>query len=199
MTKKIGTLIIVVGLMCLAAASVFFFHNQSESNKAGESANAVLTVLTAQIEEEKKAVSNENNSDEELNDTMPTVNIDGYDYIGFVEIPKIGIKLPVMSDWDYDRLKIAPCRNFGSVNTNDLVIAGHNYTVHFGKLDNLTEGDAVIFIDVKGKVYSYAVQKLDTVSAEDVDAVQNSGYDLVLYTCTLSGKERTSVFCNRTD
>ncbi len=199
MTKKIGTLIIVVGLMCLAAASVFFFHNQSESKKAGESANAVLTVLTAQIEEEKKAVYNENNSDEELNDTMPTVNIDGYDYIGFVEIPKIGIKLPVMSDWDYDRLKIAPCRNFGSVNTNDLVIAGHNYTVHFGKLDNLTEGDAVIFTDVNGKVYSYAVQKLDTVSAEDVDAVQNSGYDLVLYTCTLSGKERTSVFCNRTD
>ncbi len=199
MTKKIGTLIIVVGLMCLAAASVFFFHNQSESKKAGESANAVLTVLTAQIEEEKKAVYNENNSDEELNDTMPTVNIDGYDYIGFVEIPKIGIKLPVMSDWDYDRLKIAPCRNFGSVNNNDLVIAGHNYTVHFGKLDNLTEGDAVIFTDVKGKVYSYAVQKLDTVSAENVDAVQNSGYDLVLYTCTLSGKERTSVFCNRTD
>lgn len=199
MTKKIGTLIIVVGLMCLAAASVFFFHNQSESKKAGESANAVLTVLTAQIEEEKKAVSNENNSDEELNYIMPTVNIDGYDYIGYVEIPKIGIKLPVMSDWDYDRLKIAPCRNFGSVNTNDLVIAGHNYTVHFGKLDNLTEGDAVIFTDVNGKVYSYAVQKLDTVSAEDVDAVQNSGYDLVLYTCTLSGKERTSVFCNRTD
>lgn len=199
MTKKIGTLIIVVGLMCLAAASVFFFRNQNESKKAGESANAVLAVLTAQIEEEKKAVSDENNSDEELNDAMPTVNIDGYDYIGFVEIPKIGIKLPVMSDWDYDRLKIAPCRNFGSVNTNDLVIAGHNYTVHFGKLDNLTEGDTVIFTDVKGKAYSYAVQKLDTVSAEDVDAVQNSGYDLVLYTCTLSGKERTSVFCNRTD
>ncbi len=199
MTKKIGTLIIVVGLMCLAAASVFFFRNQNESKKAGENADAVLTVLTAQIEEEKKAVSNENNSDEELNDTMPTVNIDGYDYIGYVEIPKIGIKLPVMSDWDYDRLKIAPCRNFGSVNNNDLVIAGHNYTVHFGKLDNLTEGDAVVFTDVNGKVYSYAVQKLDTVSAENVDAVQNSGYDLVLYTCTLSGKERTSVFCNRTD
>ncbi len=199
MTKKIGTLIIVVGLMCLAAALVFFFHNQSESNKASESADAVLTVLTAQIEEEKLDVSDENNSDEELNDTMPTFNIDGYDYIGYLEIPKIGIKLPVMSDWDYDRLKIAPCRNFGSVNNNDLVIAGHNYTVHFGKLDNLTEGDAVVFTDVNGKVYSYAVQKLDTVSAEDVDAVQNSGYDLVLYTCTLSGKERTSVFCNRTD
>ncbi len=199
MTKKIGTLIIVVGLMCLAAASVFFFRNQNESKKAGENADAVLTVLTAQIEEDKLDVSEENNSDEELNDTMPTVNIDGYDYIGYVEIPKIGIKLPVMSDWDYDRLKIAPCRNFGSVNNNDLVIAGHNYTVHFGKLDNLTEGDAVVFTDVNGKVYSYAVQKLDTVSAENVDAVQNSGYDLVLYTCTLSGKERTSVFCNRTD
>ncbi len=128
---------------------------------------------------------------------MPTVTIDCYDYIGYIEIPKIDIKLPVMADWDYERLKIAPCRNFGSILTDDLVIAGHNYTSHFGRLDNLTIGDSVIFIDAVGEINSYAVEKLDTVAGENVEAVQNSGYDLVLYTCTLSGKERTAIYCNR--
>ncbi len=198
MAKKTGTIIIVVGLICLISAFGFYLHNQNESKSAGDSAQKVLTQLDEVIEE-NKTVSNESeaSSEEDTSDEMPTVTIDGYDYIGYIEISKISIKLPVMADWDYDRLKIAPCRNFGSVLSDDLVIAGHNYTTRFGKLDNLTSGDSVVFTDAVGAVYSYTVEKLDTVAADNVDAVQNSGYDLVLYTCTLSGKERTAVYCNR--
>lgn len=199
MAKKTGTIIIVVGLICLISAFGFYLHNQNESKSAGESAQEVLEKLDAVIEENEaniKASSEEDNSEDVLAE-MPTVTIDGYDYIGYVEIPKIGIKLPVMADWDYDRLKIAPCRNFGSVLSDDLVIAGHNYTAHFGKLDNLISGDSVIFTDALGAVYSYTVEKLDTVAGDNVDAVQDSGYDLVLYTCTLSGTERTAVYGNR--
>ena len=32
---------------------------------------------------------------------------------------------------------------------------------------------------------------------DDVDAVQNSGYPLVLYSCTYSGKTRLTVFCKK--
>ncbi len=198
MAKKTGTIIIAVGLICLISAFGFYLHNQNESKTAGESAGKVLEELDEAVEEyknESKAISEENS--EENSAEMPTVTIDGYDYIGYIEIPKISIRLPVMSEWDYDRLKIAPCRNFGSVFSDDLVIAGHNYTAHFGKLDNLTSGDSVVFADALGLVYSYTVQKLDTVAPKNVDAVQNSGYDLVLYTCTLSGTERTAVYCNR--
>lgn len=199
MAKKTGTIIIAVGLICLISAFGFYLHNQNESKTAGESARKVLEELDEAVEEKKsesKALSEEENSYDNSME-MPTVTIDGYDYIGYVEIPKISIRLPVMSEWDYDRLEIAPCRNFGSVLSDDLVIASHNYTAHFGKLDNLTSGDSVVFTDVLGLVYSYTVQKLDTVAPENVDAVQNSGYDLVLYTCTLSGTERTAVYCNR--
>ncbi len=198
MAKKTGTIIIAVGLFCLISAFGFYLHNQNESKTAGESAEKVLEELDEVVEVKKSEsiVVSEDNS-ESQSDEMPTVTIDGYDYIGYIEIPKISIRLPVMSEWDYDRLKIAPCRNFGSVFSDDLVIAGHNYTAHFGKLDNLTSGDSVVFTDALGLVYSYTVQKLDTVAPENVDAVQNSGYDLVLYTCTLSGTERTAVYCNR--
>ncbi len=195
MTKKIGTVIIVIGVVFLITAFGFYLHNQNESKSAGENSAEVLGELSEVIEEKKS--ESKSSSEENKTEEMPTVTINEYDYIGYIEIPKIDIKLPVMADWDYERLKIAPCRNFGSILTDDLVIAGHNYTSHFGRLDNLTIGDSVIFIDAVGEINSYAVEKLDTVAGENVEAVQNSGYDLVLYTCTLSGKERTSVYCNR--
>ena len=105
--------------------------------------------------------------------------------------------LPIMADWDYDRLKIAPYRQFGSVETDDLVIAGHNYKTHFGYLDQLQVGDAVNFTDVNGKVTVYHVELTSILQPDDVDAVQNSGYPLVLYSCTYSGKTRLTVFCKK--
>ena len=99
--------------------------------------------------------------------------------------------------WDYDRLKIAPCRQFGSSRTDDLVIAAHNYDTHFGKLRELSEGETVLFTDMEGIVSTYCVEKLETLSPDAVDTVLNSGYDLVLYTCTKGGRTRVIVFCDR--
>ena len=103
-----------------------------------------------------------------------------------------------MSDWDYKRLKIAPCRQFGSSRTDDLVIAAHNYKTHFGLLGELSPGDPVAFTDMDGIVNHYSVAGTQVLQPTEVDAVQNSGYDLVLYTCTIGGRSRVVVFCNRT-
>ena len=102
-----------------------------------------------------------------------------------------------MAQWDYDRLKIAPCRQFGSSRTDDLVIAAHNYQNHFGRLKELSRGDTVVFTDMESIVNAYSVEKVETLAPTEIDAVQKSGYDLVLYTCTIGGKTRVAVFCNR--
>ena len=109
----------------------------------------------------------------------------------------VGIDLPVMSEWSYPRLKIAPCRQFGSSRTDDLVIAAHNYESHFGKLTSLTEGDSVTFTDMDGIVNEYVVNKVEVLDPHSVEEVEHSGYALVLYTCTYGGKTRVTVFCDR--
>ena len=73
-------------------------------------------------------------------DSDPVVYLDGYDYIGYIEIPAIKLKLPVMATWDYERLNLAPCRQFGSAKDRNLVIAAHNFDTHFGKLGTLIDG-----------------------------------------------------------
>ena len=42
-----------------------------------------------------------------------------------------------------------------------------------------------------------AMELTSILQPDDVDAVQNSGYPLVLYSCTYGGKTRLTVFCKK--
>lgn len=199
MTKKTGIAIIALGAVLILSALLLLLYNRYENVRAGQEAESLLENVEAAIDGEKADLST---TDGQPNATplapqMPVVMLDGYEYIGYVEIPALELKLPVMSEWDDNRLKLAPCRQFGSSRTDDLVIAAHNYENHFGRLKELSEGDTVIFTDMEGIVNTYLVKKIDVLKPDAVDAVQNSGYALVLYTCTKGGKTRVTVFCDR--
>ena len=200
MRKSPGILCIVIGSVLLLAALGLYGYNRYEDAQAGAEAQVVVQDLEQKLEQTvSRAESTETSSDSEemLSPELPVVMLDGYDYIGVISIPAIDIKLPVMSDWSYPKLKISPCREFGSSRTDDLVIAAHNYESHFGKLGSVSVGDNVIFTDMDGVENHYIVQKTDILQPTDVDAVEHSGYDLVLYTCTYGGKTRITVFCDR--
>ncbi len=200
MRKSPGILCIVIGGVLLLAALGLYGYNRYEDAQAGAEAQVVVQDLEQKLEQTvSKAASTETSADSEemLSPELPVVMLDGYDYIGVISIPAIDIKLPVMSNWSYPKLKISPCREFGSSRTDDLVIAAHNYESHFGKLGSVSVGDNVIFTDMDGVENHYIVQKTDILQPTDVDAVEHSGYDLVLYTCTYGGKTRITVFCDR--
>lgn len=128
---------------------------------------------------------------------MAEVEMDGYAYIGYISMPSLDLELPIMSEWDYKRLKVAPCRYTGSVNGDDLVLLAHNYTKHFGKIRRLTAGDIVSFTDVDGVTTHYEVISLVTLQPTDVEKVTASGYDLTLFTCTYGGSTRVTVYCDK--
>ena len=188
-----GLVCIVLGVVLLLAAGGLYAYNRYEDVHAGAEAQTVVADLQQKVETpEPEAESGP------LDPELPVVEIDGNEYVGEISIPAIGIDLPVMSEWSYPRLKIAPCRQFGSSRRDDLVIAAHNFESHFGRLKEMSLGNTVTFTDMAGIVNTYRAEMIETLSPKDVDAVQNSGYDLVLYTCTRDGQERVAVFCNRT-
>ena len=192
MRKNLGRVLVVLGLLLVLIAGGLYAHNQWEDQQAGAEAKQVAQAL-----EHKLAERNDTDSSELLSPELPAVELDGDEYVGTIAIPTISIDLPVMKDWSYPKLKIAPCRQFGSSRTNDLVIAAHNYESHFGKIGTLVAGDKVIFTDMDGIENDYVVDKVEVLAPTEVDAVEHSGYDLVLYTCTYGGKTRIVVFCNR--
>lgn len=192
---SLGTVCIVLGALLMLAAGGLYAYNRYEDAHAGAEAQTVVQDLEDKVVEKTEHAAE--SAPEEMTAELPSVFVDGYDYVGVLTIPTLDLRLPVMQDWSYPKLKIAPCRQYGSSRTNDLVIAAHNYETHFGKIGTLAVGDEVRFTDMDGIDNYYAVQKVEVHDPTDVDAVKNSGYDLVLYTCTYGGKTRIVVFCDR--
>lgn len=176
----------MLGAALIASALFLFFYNQNEDENAGQQAAIMLQEVQEIIPEESAEPAK-----------LTVAEVSGYEYIGYISIPKLELELPVMSEWDYDRLKLAPCRHFGSPETDDLVIAAHNYKNHFGRLGKLSAGDEILFTDMEGGVNTYVVREIKRVEPTDVEAVQDSEYALVLYTCAFSGEERIVVGCER--
>ena len=128
---------------------------------------------------------------------MKTININGDEFIGTIKIPSINLELPVMSEYTYSKLKKAPCRYYGNLFTNDLIICAHAYETFFANLVNLKQNDLIIFTDVDGNNYVYEVLEIEVLKSTDVDKMINSDFDLTLYTCTYDNTGRVTVRCNR--
>ena len=187
MPKKSGVILISLGAVLILAALLLFLHNRSEDRRAGQEAESLLEDVRSTM-----AANADPEPQEELAEEIT------YDYAGVITIPDLSLELPVIDQWSYARLKVAPCRQSGAAADGDLVIAAHNYKSHFGYLDRLEPGASVIFTDMEGTVYRYAVEEirqLEPEDVEDVSSVFSSEYPLVLYTCTPGGKARVAVFC----
>lgn len=188
MRTKLGNLFILLGTALVLAALSLLLWNRWEDFQAGKDAGTAL----AQVAEQTGDGTADPYSTE-----MTEVLIDGYYYIGYLSLPTLGLELPVMSDWSYPQLRIAPCRYYGSTKTDNLVIAAHNYTRHFGNLQGLAVGDAVYFTDMDGVITTYQVAEVGILQPTDVEEMVGSDYALTLFTCTYGGKTRITVRCDR--
>ncbi len=194
MRKKLGFLFMFTGAVLLIAALSLFAFNQEQSESAGKSSEQILSEIIKAVEEQTAEPAGQNAAE-----TEPELTVDGNGYIGFLSIPSLNLELPVMSNWDYAKLRLAPCRYFGSVKTNDLVICAHNYASHFGMLKNLRPGDSVLFTDVNGVTTAYTVKDVETLLPTQISEMIDSGYALTLYTCTYGGQSRVTVRCDRAE
>lgn len=184
----------IAGAVLVAAAAFLFAFNKWDSRRAETAAEEIVPKLGLPAEE-KADTPDEADTGVKEN----TVTVDDYGYIGVLSVPKLELNLPVMSECDYERLRIAPCLYYGSPQTDDAVIAAHNYTSHFGRLYQLEIGDAVAFTDIAGKEYNYRVGDIETLPPDATEQMIHSDWDLSLYTCTYGGQSRVTVRCERTD
>lgn len=190
MKNRLGKICIAFGIILVLAAALLFVRNIYEAKQAEQSAQEILEKLTEQMEQLSEAP-------DPYGEGMKTAEIDGYEYVGRLTIPAAGIDLPVMAQWDYERLKLAPCRYSGSVNTGDLVIAAHNYSSHFRPLWHIPIGEKVCFTDMDGIRSTYRVEDVETLSPTSVEDMTESGYALTLFTCNYGGSARVTVRCSR--
>ena len=194
MKRKVATAFMTVGIIFILIAAVLLVLNNREAEKARQSSESLVESIRQSVAEYE--LKEDADVTDPFDEEMKVKEIDGYGYIGYLSIPALELDLPVMSEWDYDRLKIAPCRYHGSTKTDNLVIAAHNYSSHFKYIDSLVPGDILIFTDMEAKKHKYKVDAVELLLPTDVDKVKNSNDALILYTCTYSAAERITVRCS---
>ena len=207
--RKLGMALVFVGFFLLCAAGGLLYHNHLESLRAQDASAQVLEALAEQIQlnQTGKAVSptetvsgegtspTERTPPPEEEDLCPTVQIDGVDYIGVISFPTLSLELPVMAQWSPAGLQTAPGRYTGTAAGGDLVIAGHNYDAHFGQLQDLSLNAPVLFTDVNGKVYTYAVLDIEILQPTAIEDMVAGDYPFTLFTCTYGGRTRLTIRC----
>lgn len=196
----------ILGTVLMLGAVLLFRINQQEDISAREFAESVMPELVDQIRENTDGNFSESDTLPELqkpfellteeDKKMTEIEIDGIPYIGYISIPKLGLDLPVISTWNLARLNVAPCRYSGSLLGEDLVIMAHNYVSHFGNLSKLEPDDIITFTDMDGKITRYKVVGMGVLAPTAVEEMTAGNFDLTLFTCTYSGQNRVTIYCD---
>lgn len=190
-----GTVWINAGLLLIAAALFLSVYNEWESHEARDSARQVI----AQLCDELPTEAGEPTTLPDVRREMPVKTINGRDYIGVLSIPSLELELPVISQWDYPALKVAPCRYSGSLYQDNLIICAHNYASHFGKLKELQPGDIVLFTDMDEHVVTFQMVERETLNPMDAEGMEAGDWDLTLFTCTIDGQTRVTIRFERVE
>lgn len=190
--------LIVAGVLGIVAALCLTAYNLYQDDQAAGESALILQELEAIHSEPISAPTTKPDIPDYMENPykeMPVTNVDHVDYIGVLDIPSLDLSLPIISQWNNDLLKLAPCRYQGSVYLGNLILAGHNYKAHFGRLKELEPGDSVYFTDEDSNTFSYKVSEIEKLPGTAIAEMASGDWDLTLFTCTIGGESRITVRC----
>lgn len=133
---------------------------------------------------------------------VETVASDGTSYYteATLNIPRLGIEYPVLSDCSKELLKISLTKYWGPApnEVGNYVILGHNYKngTMFGKLSKIEVGDTMELEDTSGRKITYKVYDRYVIEPTDLSCTSqltDGKKEVTLVTCYNSGKQRLVV------
>lgn len=169
--------------------------NNSEDNQNNDSnQNNNSNVLPQNVENRYTNPENYNNTQKE---GYP-LTYGGYGVLGKIELPKVGLKYPVLETLtDANAIDVSVAMQYG-VGLNQIgntVIMGHNYRngSFFGSNKKLSEGDKVYITDNSGLRVEYTIYKKYLTPEADYSYAQRdtSGKrEITLVTCHTDNRYR---------
>ena len=231
--RRKGILLILSGIVLITGSVFLTICNFWNNDRAGKASEQILRAIDEEIvsinptkpssvppaetfmnsytelfEDDSESPS-ETSLESNDQERMHTITVGNFNYIGTIEIPSLGIRLPVMDSWSEVKLKYSPCLYSGSYQENNMVICGHNYRKHFSPIKQINLGADVYFVTVDIEIYHYTVCNRETVPPTSIQkmivnmstvengsgAVEN--WHLTLFTCNPGGQTRCAVRCLR--
>lgn len=199
LTTTIFIVSVCLGVFLIVAPMILGQINQTRSNGAIQSyqdtANENAEKYEAEFRKAERynlAIAQSIDDDEIISEYRDILNIEN-DIIGYIEIPRIGIRNPIYHGIGETALQHGighlPTTSFpiGGISTH-AALSGHRglpSSKLFTDLDLIREGD-IILIQVATKKLAYSVYKIETVTPDYMEGLEVvPGKDLLtLITCT---------------
>lgn len=210
MLRKIklqNSTLIIIGIIIIASGFVLGFHEYFEERKNKTFSEMNILLYENEIPENKEQDILEEQNNEVVNNTNIEETADNndtnYNYIGFLEIPKINLKagfLDINSKYNNVDKNVTIIRGSTMPNeeNNNLILAAHSGSCsycYFNKLYKLSKGDKA-YISYNGEKQKYEIVNIYEVEKDGTVAIYRdySKKTLTLITCTRNSDTKQTVY-----
>lgn len=126
---------------------------------------------------------------------MPSMEVDGEELIGILEIPTQNTVLPIGAAWDTKSRTSFPRRFSGTVYDGSLIVGGYDQKGQFDCLKKLDVGDAVRVTDMTGAEFTYTVRRIERKESVQAENLTDETSDLTLFVRNAYSMEYIVVRC----
>ena len=181
--------LIIIGSCLLVASIVLLCVWQWNIHTYEQKAREYVKVIKELVPQ-----SQENVPAERRDNAMSTLDIDGIDFVGILEIPQHESILPVGADWGNSSKY--PCRFSGSVYDRTICIGATSQKGQYDFYRDISVGDNVLFTDMEGNRYSYAVTDICYENNADQTTLQQKEASLTLFIKNVYAFEYIIIYCD---
>ena len=182
-------MIIIGALAVIFAAGAFVYIDVTEGQRYDRSVASVDKIMESIPAIEKRVPT------ERGNNMMPSLEIDGENYVAVLEFPAYRFTMPVVATWHSSYIDSVPCRYKGSVYDNTLVIGGSDTEGQFDFAEELEVGDFLYLTDMSGGQYRFAVEAINHANEISEEKFKTE-YDMTIFVKSSGNSEYLLIRCN---
>ena len=189
MKKNILNFLIIILTIALIVVLSMIIIKYTKNYLNEKDVEETLAIIESEFD---KITNNEiNDKDEENKKDLLDVNYKGYKIEGIIEIPKIGIKYPIINETTDEAMLISITKFWGPQpnEIGNYIVAGHNNRdgTMFGKTKYLEIGDIIKLTNLKNETIEYEVFNIYSIDPNDlsiIESVDKKSREITLITCT---------------
>ena len=189
-SKKSSLIMRIIGAFAVIfAAGAFVYNSIADARRYDNAVFAVEKIMESIPEVEQRVPS------ERGNNMMPSLEIDGTNYVAVLDFPTYNFAMPVVSTWHSSYIDSVPCRYKGSVYDNTLVIGSSDNKGQIKFAEELEVGDYLYLTDMSGGQYRFAVEAINHAN-EINDEKFKTEYDMTIFVKSSGNSEYLLIRCN---
>lgn len=176
MRERIFRIFQILGVLLVLTGVGSMLFLRYDAQKSAQAARETAAQIESVLPGRRAGIPGEFSDSE-----MAAMEINGVDYVGLVEVPSLGVKLPIADQWDHRSLRRFPCRYYGSVYSSDLIIGGSNQNGQFDFCEKIQPDATVLVTDMTGAEFRYRVSRIDRSGTADAARLMDGDWALTLF------------------